>query len=584
MKTIADKKVRQRTILLSCGFILWAAVISVRLFDLQVVHHAQLKSEVLGQNQDDRPIPPKRGTIYDRNGKTLAESLPVQSVFLLARKNESPSAQLEKVKSLKKILDLSTAEIQRIRERIIKKEKSFTWLKRKVDDETARKVKELNLSGVFLQDENRRSYPQGTLAAHVLGGVDIDNVGLGGIEHRYNRALRGEAGKSRIFTDARQREYQIEILEPAQAGRDISLTIDETIQYIAERELEKAVTANSANWGTVIVSKPSTGEILALANSPAYNPNDGLPSEDQGRNRAIQDIFEPGSTFKIVTASVARETNLVRLTDYFDCRKGSILVGRSYVRDHKLFGILSFPQVLIHSSNVGTIQIAKRLRDETFYGMIRAYHFGEKTGIELPGEESGILWPLKNWNRLSSLPHIAIGYEISVTALQMLQAMNVIANRGRLSHPRIVKEISGLPGVIEKGPLQEEKIISLQTAAELIEIFKGVVEEGTGTAARIPGYEIAGKTGTAQKIDPATRAYTSAKHLASFVGFVPADNPVLSMIVVLDEPKLGDHYGGQVAAPIFREIARRSLLYLHVAPNKINPELVVTAQLQDNQR
>jgi cell division protein FtsI (penicillin-binding protein 3) len=491
---------------------------------------------------------------------------------------------LEKVNKLKKILDLSDAEIQRIRERILKKEKRFTWLKRKVNDETARKVQQLNLSGVFLQEENRRSYPQGTLAAHVLGGVDIDNVGLGGIEHRYNRALQGEAGKSRIFTDARQREYHIEILEPAQAGRDINLTIDETIQYIAQRELEKAVAANSANWGTVIVSKPATGEIVALANSPTYDPNDGLPQQDERRNRAIQDIFEPGSTFKIVTASVARETNLVRLTDYFDCRKGSILVGRSYVRDHRLFGILSFPQVLIHSSNVGTIQIAKRLNDETLYKMIRAYHFGEKTGIELPGEEGGILRPLKNWNKLSSMPHIAIGYEISVTALQMLQAMNVIANRGLLSHPRIVKEMTRLPGPIEEEPTQEERILSLQTAAELIEILMGVVEEGTGTAARIPGYEIAGKTGTAQKIDPVTHAYTSVRHLASFIGFVPADNPVLSMIVVLDEPKLGDHYGGQVAAPVFREIARRSLLYLHIPPKKINPELVVAAQLQESQR
>jgi cell division protein FtsI (penicillin-binding protein 3) len=415
--------------------------------------------------------------------------------------------------------------------------------------------------------------------------VDVDNEGQSGIEFRFNSTLGGEKGQILSFRDAYRRDYQFEILKPASAGKDIVLTIDETLQYIAEKELEKAVAANNANWGTVIVSHPASGEILAIANCPSYDPNDFPPSSPEaGRDRAIQDIFEPGSTFKIVTASAALETNLVRLTDYFDCSKGSIQIGRSPVRDHKLMGILSFPDVIIHSSNVGTIQVGLRVGPEALYNMVKAYSFGEKTGIELPGEGEGMLRSLKIWNKVSTLPHIAIGYEIGVTALQMLQAMNVVANRGLMLPARIVKKIAGRPSsaAISQGP--PERVISEQTASELTEIFRRVVEEGTGTAAQIPGYDIAGKTGTAQKYDRVARSYSSAKHLASFIGFAPAEKPVISIIVVLDEPKIGEHYGGQVAAPIFREIARRSLFYLHVLPRKLNSGLVVAAQLRDQKQ
>ncbi len=584
MNGFSERRNHRRTIFLALFFLLWAGVISARLFELQVLRHSQLKAEVNSQSRNKRSIIPERGAILDRNGKVLAETLPAPSVCFQPLKEDALDSRLDKLNRLKKILDLSESDYHKIKARIINKE-YFTFLKRKTDDETARRAMALNLDGVFLQEENKRFYPLGPLAAHVLGGVDVDNEGQSGIEFRFNSTLGGEKGQILSFRDAYRRDYQFEILKPASAGKDIVLTIDETLQYIAEKELEKAVAANNANWGTVIVSHPASGEILAIANCPSYDPNDYPPSSPEaGRDRAIQDIFEPGSTFKIVTASAALETNLVRLTDYFDCSKGSIQIGRSPVRDHKLMGILSFPDVIIHSSNVGTIQVGLRVGPEALYNMVKAYNFGEKTGIELPGEGEGMFRSLKIWNKVSTLPHIAIGYEIGVTALQMLQAMNVVANRGLMLPARIVKKIAGRPSsaAISQGP--PERVISEQTASELTEIFKRVVEEGTGTAAQIPGYDIAGKTGTAQKYDSVARSYSSAKHLASFVGFAPAEKPVISIIVVLDEPKIGEHYGGQVAAPIFREIARRSLLYLHVLPRKLNSGLVVAAQLRDQKQ
>jgi cell division protein FtsI/penicillin-binding protein 2 len=584
MSGFSERRNHRRTIFLALFFLLWAGVISARLFELQVLRHSQLKAEVNGQSRNKRSIIPERGAILDRNGKVLAETLPAPSVCFQPLKDDALDSRLDKLNRLKKILDLSDSDYHKIKARIVNKE-NFTFLKRKTDDETARRAMALNLDGVFLQEENKRFYPLGPLAAHVLGGVDVDNEGQSGIEFRFNSTLGGEKGQILSFRDAYRRDYQFEILKPAAAGKDIVLTIDETLQYIAQKELEKAVAENEANWGTVIVSNPASGEILAIANCPSYDPNDYPPSSPEaGRNRAIQDIFEPGSTFKIVTASAALETNLVRLTDYFDCSKGSIQIGRSPVRDHKLMGILSFPDVIIHSSNVGTIQVGLRLGPEALYNMVKAYNFGEKTGIELPGEEDGTFRSLKTWNKVSTLPHIAIGYEIGVTALQMLQAMNVVANRGLMLPARIVKKIAGRPSsaALSQGP--PERIITEQTASELTEIFRRVVEEGTGTAAQIPGYDIAGKTGTAQKYDRVARSYSSAKHLASFVGFAPAEKPVISIIVVLDEPKIGEHYGGLVAAPIFREIARRSLFYLHVLPKKLNSGLVVAAQLRDQKQ
>jgi len=334
--------------------------------------------------------------------------------------------------------------------------------------------------------------------------------------------------------------------------------------------------ACGADWGTVVISEPKTGEILAIANRPVYDPNDYPPVvPGDGVNRAIQHTFEPGSTFKIITAAAARELGRVGLGETYDCREGSISVGGSLVRDHKRLGILSFPEVFIESSNVGAIMIAQEIGEQNLYQMIKAFHFGERTGIDLPGEEYGICRPLSSWKK-SSL-RIAIGYEISVTAVQVLRAMNVFATRGRLIRPSISLS-AGVRGLSSPGSQVPLKVLSEGTASELAEIFKRVVEEGTGLPARLEGFDIAGKTGTAQKFDEDLGGYSSAKHMASFVGFVPADDPIISMIVVLDEPKGLMQYGGQLAAPVFRDISARVLRYLYAAP-KPKAEILVTAKM-----
>ncbi len=575
-----QKRVNRRTIILTFFFFLWFFGLTLRLIQLQVIEHSRLKAAVVEQNQLKQDIFPERGTIYDRRGKIMARSLPTTSVWFLPSDDESPEQQFARIRRLRNILELSEKELQKIKARI-EDRATFIYVKRKISPEKAELVRSLNLTGIHFQQEHKRYYPLGTLAAHALGGVDIDDKGANGAEFQYNARLEGEKGQSLILRDAHKRRYHLEVLKEPTPGQDLILTIDETIQYIAARELEKAVREKGAQWGTVIISQPSSGEILAMASYPTYNPNFYPPSSPEiERNQAIQHNFEPGSTFKIITAAAARETGLVNFHDSFDCSAGKIKVAGWTIFDHKKMGILTFPEVIIHSSNVGAIQVGYRIGPENFYKTIKNFRFGEKTGIDLPGEENGIFHSLKSWTK-TSLPAHAIGYEISVTAIQILQAMNIIANRGCLVPPRIIRETLDLSGSMKASPAPCERIISEKTAEELIDhVFEKVVLDGTGQAAQLNGFLVAGKTGTAQKMDPATRSYSASKHLASFVGFVPAEKPVLSMVVVIDDPKVGLHYGGQVAAPVFREIASRVLLYLRQSP-AIDPEKkIVTAQLR----
>jgi cell division protein FtsI (penicillin-binding protein 3) len=485
---------------------------------------------------------------------------------------------------LKKILDLSAKELRGIKAKIQKGD-SYIFIKRKIRQEQADLVAGLDLSGVHFQEENKRFYPSGTLAAHVLGGVDVDDQGLAGIELQYNARLAGVNGRSLILRDANKRRFGWEVLKESTPGKDLVLTLDESIQYIAERELEKAVREHAAGWGTVIISHPASGEVLAMATWPTYDPNDFPPSPlERGRNRAIQENFEPGSMFKIVTASAALEAGVVGLNDFFDCSEGSIRVAGWTINDHKKMGILSFPEVIIHSSNVGTIKVGQRIGQDRLYQMIQAFGFGQKTGVDLPGEENGIFHSLQNWSRTSLAAH-SIGYEISVTAVQILQTMNVLANGGVRIPLRITRETLNLSGFNPDVPPSGDRIISEKTASNLTRlVFEEVVARGTGQAAQVDGFRIAGKTGTARRLDPNLRVYLASRHLASFVGFVPADRPILSMVVVIDEPKFSPQYGGQVAAPVFREIARRVLLYLRQAPQPGSAHKLVTAQLQSLER
>jgi len=569
-----QKKIRKRTRLLTLVLALWIFGIFLRLLQLQVISHARLSAQVIDQNQAKIDIFPQRGTIYDRKGNILAQSLPAQTIYYRAS-GEPLDLQMKPIQKIAPLLELSPKDIERIKT-ALQNGSNIIPVKRKLEFETAENVKKLGLAGIFAREENKRVYPQGPLASQVLGSVGLEHKGQGGIEYKHDSILGGKKGKQLILLDVHRRPYHFETIEVPQRGGDLVLTIDRTIQYIAEKELERAVLEHGANWGTVIITHPATGEILAMASWPTFDPNAYPPeSKEAERSRAINHLFDPGSMFKIVTASAALESGRVSLTESFDCSQAEIETAGSPIRDHKNLGILTFPGVFIHSSNVGTIQVGRRVGPDILYRTIKAFRFGEKTGIELPAEAPGKVRPLTDWSR-RSLDSVSIGYEISVTALQIVQAMNVIANRGFLVPPRILKDILGLPANPKREAQEFDQAISGETARRLISILEKAVLEGTGQAALVNGYSVAGKTGTTQKYDPELKSYSPSKHIASFVGFVPVENPILSMIVVLDEPKTDNYYGGQVAAPVFREIARRVLRYLNVPP-QLGPERKIIA-------
>ncbi len=580
MKNSLRRRVKKRTIILVMFFLMWLGALVLRLVQLQVINANQYRSIVLDQNQNIIDVFPKRGTIFDRNGTILARSMPSPSVFFQPSQGESISSQLDKINKISAICGLSPSEVKRIRTHI-EEQKTFIWVKRPIDPEKAEKVMSLQLNGVFLDYENKRFYPQGKLASHLIGRVNIDDSGLSGIEYKYDSVLLGYKGRRLILKDGIRRDYQHEIIEQPIPGKDLILTIDETIQYIAEKELSKAVTTRSADWGVVIVSHPETGEILALANYPDFDLNHPPSSiESWGKIRAIQHLFDPGSTFKIVTASAALESGRVSFSDVFDCSQPQEHGGKIFT-DHEDFETLAFPDVIIHSSNIGTIQIGQLIGDQNLFNMIRTYGYGQKTGVDLPGEEKGILNPLKDWKPIS-LASLSIGYEISVTAIQMLQAINVIANRGVATRPMIVKNIVLNREKNQKQPYEYRRVITENIAFQLISIFQQVTEVGTGTAAHIEGYSTAGKTGTAQKFDPAIGGYSSSKHTASFVGFAPVETPLFSMVVVIDNPK-GLFYGGQVAAPIFREIGKQIFRYFRIPPKTVPARTFITAENREIQ-
>ena len=524
----------------------------LRLIQYQVIEHAPLKARLIGQNQSVQWVIPKRGTIYDRSGDILARSIPRQSVFYAPFKDDPPRVHREVLVQLQRTLDLSADETGKIRERIDKGD-PFVWIKRKVDSRQAQAVHDLSLRGVSTMEENQRYYPHGWLAAHVIGRVNIDDEGASGIEYKYNDILMGDKGKRIALVDARRREYQFEIIQAPVDGRDLILTIDETIQYIAEKELDEAVRMTDANWGVIIVSQPRSGDILAMANTPSFDLNSppaSLLTAD--RIKAIHQTYDPGSTFKVITASAALESGAVGLDDTFDCSAQVIRVAGKTFRDHHPFGLLTFPQVIIHSSNVGTIQVSLRMDPRNFCDIIQKFGIGLRSGIDLPAEEYGLYRPFEQWTTISPAS-IAIGYEVSATPLQVLQAVNVIANRGLYITPRVVRSIQADQQERQEREVQR-RVISEATAAQMAAILEGVVGEGTGKQAAIPGLTVAGKTGTAQKFDPNIGAYSATAHSATFAGYVSNGRPLFSIIVVIDEPK-GLYYGGQVAAPLFRNVA-----------------------------
>ncbi len=580
MRTFYGSDIRKRTLVLSFILAAWAAVVALRLVQIQVFGHARAKSAVVGQNRDKITIEPLRGRILDRNGEILACSLPAVSVNIRPVENETPAAERNKVRSLQGLLGLSEKEVATILGRL-KDKSNFTYVKKKISEEEAARVMALKLPGVEFEPATRRHYPLRSMAAHVLGGLSLTEDSKTGVEARYDDILKGEEGAKVVYKVRGGRDYQTQVIKSPVPGRDLVLTIDATIQYYAEKELLRAVAEHEAAWGAVIVMETSSGEILAMASLPAYDVNRFPGPKDSWMNRPVQSMYEPGSTFKIVTAAAARERNRVGFGDLFDCTAGFIRVGGLTITDHERESVLSFPQVLIKSSNVGTVLFAQRLTIAEFYDTIKAFRFGTKTGIDLPAEASGLVHPPAAWNKKNSLPHIAIGYEIMVTPLQILRAMNVYATGGLLVRPHVVKDEESRP--VLGGGEAPVRVISEKTANELVSrVFERVVEEGTAKDGRLDGFRAAGKTGTAQKYDSALGSYTR-KYTASFVGFVPVERPRLSIVVVLDEPKEG-YYGGQVCAPVFRDIARQVLRYLRVPPERPLPARVLTAGMAKGEK
>jgi len=570
------KKTTRRTIFMVFLFALWSSVIGYRLVQLQIIQHKELKNQVLKQNQNKDDIIPQRGTIFDRNGNRLACSVPRASVFYSTVEGEPLKKQFRRIDQLRKVLDISAQKARNIKSQI-RDDDPFIYIKRKIDPEKESLLKNQDLEGVHMLEESKRFYPHSNLASHVIGRVDFSEEGISGAELRFNSILRGNKGIRLNYKDARRMEYNFKILKPAEPGKEIFLSIDETIQYIASENLKKAVLKHKAAWGTIIISCPRTGEILAMSSFPEKDLNKPLTDiHSLFSNKAIHHVFDPGSTFKVITFSAAIESNKVPYSETFDCSKGYIRVANKTFHDHHKFNLLSFPEVIIHSSNVGTIKIGQLVGEELLYHKIKSFGFGKRTGIELPAEQKGILHPTEKWSQLS-LASLSVGYEISVTALQLLNALNIIANQGVQIPFTIIKKGNHPHSIQSEEEFVPKRIISENTALQIKNMLKRVVKEGTGRTAQVKGYETAGKTGTAQKINPDTGRYTSSAHTAVFMGFVPADNPALSMIVVVDDPK-GLYYGSQVSAPVFKDTALKVLRYMGIHPEFEFSRPIIAAQ------
>ncbi|MGH7204604.1 MAG: peptidoglycan D,D-transpeptidase FtsI family protein [Nitrospiraceae bacterium] len=537
------------------------ALILFRLFNLQILQAAELTVKADRQHRKAVSVQGPRGSIYDRHGKVLAINMDVPSVFGVPASLDDPSGV---ARDLSPVLRVRAGEI----EKKLKQERSFVWIARKLDPEQGRRLERMPLEGIGVVMEGQRFYPKGPLLSHVLGFAGMDSQGLEGVERRYDPSLRGEKQMVVLQRDALGRTVFPRGLrdQAPLAGHNVILTIDEVIQYIAEKELEEAVTATRAKGGIVIVMEPRTGAILAMAVNPRFDPNtvQGI-SADRWRNRALTDTYEPGSTMKIFVAAAALEEKVMEPGTLIYGENGRMVVAHTVIHDHDRLGWMTFAQVIQRSSNIGSVKTAMALGEERLYRWLRAFGFGERTEIDLPGEVAGLVKEPRDWER-RSLASVAIGQEIGVTPLQLVTAVAAIANGGWLMKPYTVSEIRDGKGrvVAQVSPQVRRQPISPESVHTLSRILEGVVTHGTGSKAAVPGYRVAGKTGTAQKIDPKTGAYSSNLSVGSFVGYVPAEDPRLAIVVVIDEPQT-EAWGGVVAAPVFRRVAEQALQYLGIS-------------------
>ncbi len=555
----------------------WAGLITARLYQLQVAEHDRYREIAERQQRDDLTIEPPRGSILDARGRELAVSVTVDSAFVDPSGVDDPeglAARLSKVPGID----------GRALTQALGRARHFAWVGRKLDPKVAAALRELGEPGLHFLHESRRCYPMGRLAGSVLGFVGLDPHGLEGLEARFERQLAGNAVERTVLRDALAGTVLVPAMSFSEAkpGLDLHLTIDASIQHIAERELRAAVARHRAASGSVVILDPWSGAVLAMASAPDFDPNAfHRAGSEQWRNRVVSDAFEPGSTFKVITAAAALEANLVDPSDVFDCENGGMNVKGKWINDHKPFGDLSLREVIALSSNVGAIKLGLMVGDDALYEQIRAFGLGRPTGIDLPGESSGIVHPVERWGR-RDCAYISFGQGVSLTSLQLAGVFAAIANGGHLYQPYVVAGLAtnGRVEPLVERPVLQGRPIDAATALTLERMLEAVVEEGTGKAAAVPGYRVAGKTGTAQMA--VDGGYAANRFIASFAGFVPARNPALVAVVRIDEPR-GAYHGGDVAAPVFSAIAEQVLVYLGVPPDREAPALwpgEIVAELQ----
>jgi cell division protein FtsI (penicillin-binding protein 3) len=550
-----------------------------RLVYLQIYRHAELAQMAERQYSRTIVLPARRGPILDRHGTALATSTPAESLFAQPRSVGDP---VRVAARLAPLLSVPEREVHAA----LTGSRPFVWLRRKLPPAQAAAITALREPGLGFVPEPMRLYPNRELAAHVLGFEGSDG-GLEGVERALNAELAGVDGKAVVGRDALGRDAGIQrVLRPPVAGAGVVLTLDTTIQYVAEREVEAVYRRTGSRAAMAVAVDPRTGDVLAMAIRPTFNPNTfgELPSRDSVRNRAITDPFEPGSTFKAIMAAAALEERVVRPDDRIYAENGAITIARATIHDWKKYGWLTFSEVLQNSSNVGSIKVGLALGSERYYRYMTAFGFGAPTEVGLSGESRGQLRDPRRWSALS-LPTMSIGQEVSVTALQIVAAFGAIANDGVLMRPRVVKALVDEAGRETRRiePRAVRQVISPETARTLTRILTRVVDGGTGRHAAIPGYDVAGKTGTAQKLDPATRRYSRAPGVLSFIGFAPAEAPRFAMLVMLDEPK-NEKWGSEAAAPVFSAIGREMLRYLEVPPRGTQPVQIVTASPGERSR
>ncbi len=541
-------------------FLLGFLVVLLRLFDLHILQAETMTKKANRQHHKIITLDSNRGAILDSQGRALALNLDVPSVYASPVSVKNPRSV---AKRLSKVLEVPRPEL----EQRLRGKREFVWIKRKIDSEYATRVEALSLPGISLLKEKRRFYPKGTLLAHVLGFAGMDSQGLEGLEAGYEQYLQGQARKVLLHQDAFGRvifpEHQQNVA--SLSGHTIHLTIDEVIQYMAEHALESAVEKTRARGGAIIVMDPKTGGILAWTLRPTFDPNHvKAVSPDQWRNRAVTDPYEPGSTMKIVLAAAALEEDYVKPETLIYAGHGQMPISGTVIHDHEKASWLTFREAIQQSSNVAAAKTALGLGKDRMYRYLREFGFGEKTGIDLPGESVGILRKPEQWGS-RTLASVAMGQEIAVTPLQLVTAVSAIANGGSLMTPFIVEHVRTIQGdaVWSRAPETRRHPIRYETARTLTSLLENVVEQGTGREAAILGYRVAGKTGTAQKVDPKTKTYSSTKFIGSFVGFAPVEDPRFAMLVIIDEPQV-PAWGGAVAAPVFREVGAQVLRHLKI--------------------